>query len=55
MRVKLEYELGYKYSHRIPMQVHNKVTIFDMVFATDHWAGDRYVPPVQPGGSKGQR
>lgn len=40
MRVKLEYELGYKYSHRIPMQMHNKVTIFDMVFATDHWAGD---------------
>ncbi|MXI81447.1 hypothetical protein GR254_18780, partial [Mycobacterium tuberculosis] len=26
MRVKLEYELGYKYSHRIPMQMHNKVT-----------------------------
>jgi three-Cys-motif partner protein len=41
MRVKLEYELGYKYSHRIPMQMHNKITIFDMVFATDHWAGDR--------------
>jgi three-Cys-motif partner protein len=41
MRVKLEYELGYKYSHRIPMQMHNKVTIFDMVFATDHWAGDK--------------
>ena len=41
MRLKLEYELGYQYSHRIPMQMHNKVTIFDMVFASDHWAGDR--------------
>ena len=41
MQIKLEYELGYKYSHRIPMQMHNKVTIFDMVFASDHDAGDR--------------
>jgi three-Cys-motif partner protein len=41
MRIKLEYELGYTFSHRIPMQMHNKVTIFDMVFATDHWAGDK--------------
>lgn len=41
MRIKLKYELGYKYSQRIPMQMHNKVTIFDMVFASDHDAGDR--------------
>ncbi len=30
---KLEYELGYKYCIVFPMQMHNKVTIFDMVFA----------------------
>lgn len=40
MRIKLKYELGYKYSQRLPMQMHNKVTIFDMVFASDHDAGD---------------
>jgi three-Cys-motif partner protein len=41
MRWKLEHELGYRITHRIPMQMHNKVEIYDMVFATDHDAGDR--------------
>jgi three-Cys-motif partner protein len=41
MRWRLEHELGYAVSHRIPMQMHNKVEIYDMVFATDHEAGDR--------------
>jgi hypothetical protein len=41
MRWKLEHELGYSITHRIPMQMHNKVEIYDMVFATDHDAGDR--------------
>jgi three-Cys-motif partner protein len=41
MRWKLEHELGYAISHRIPMQMHNKMEIYDMVFATDHEAGDR--------------
>jgi hypothetical protein len=41
MRIKLEYGRGYRFSHRIPMQMHNKITIFDMVFASDHDAGDR--------------
>jgi three-Cys-motif partner protein len=41
MRVKLQYNLGYAFTHRIPMQMlPNKMTIFEMVFATDHWAGD---------------
>lgn len=41
MRWRLQHDLGYAVSHRIPMQMHNKVEIYDMVFATDHTAGDR--------------
>lgn len=41
MRWRLQHDLGYAISHRIPMQMHNKVEIYDMVFATDHEAGDR--------------
>lgn len=42
MRYQLENTLGYRYTHRIPMTMStNKMTIFDMVFATDHDAGDR--------------
>ena len=41
MRWKLEHELGYAITHRIPMQMQNKLQIYDMVFATDHVAGDR--------------
>ncbi|BBX02274.1 hypothetical protein MMOR_32100 [Mycolicibacterium moriokaense] len=42
MRYRLETVLGYRYTHRIPMTMStNKMTIFDMVFATDHDAGDR--------------
>lgn len=42
MRYRLENDLGYRYTHRIPMTMStNKMTIFDMVFATDHDAGDR--------------
>lgn len=41
MRFQLENDLGYAYSHRIPMQMHNKLEIYDMVFATDHDVGDR--------------
>ncbi|RAU98827.1 hypothetical protein DQP58_04825 [Mycobacterium colombiense] len=41
MRWKLEHELGYAITHRIPMQMPNKTEIYDMVFATDHEAGDR--------------
>jgi three-Cys-motif partner protein len=41
MRWKLERELGYAVTHRIPMQMPNKMEIYDMVFATDHPVGDR--------------
>ncbi|MGZ8179795.1 three-Cys-motif partner protein TcmP [Williamsia sp. SKLECPSW1] len=42
MRFRLESDLGYKFTHRIPMKMlRNSVQIFDMVFATDHPAGDR--------------
>jgi three-Cys-motif partner protein len=42
MRFHLETTLGYQYTHRIPMTMStNKMTIFDMVFATDHDAGDK--------------
>ena len=41
MRWKFEHELGYSITHRIPMQMHNKLEIYDMVFATDHEVGDR--------------
>lgn len=42
MRYQLETGLGYRYTHRIPMTMStNKMTIFDMVFATDHDAGDK--------------
>lgn len=42
MRFQLETTLGYRFTHRIPMTMStNKMTIFDMVFATDHEAGDR--------------
>lgn len=42
MRFQLETVLGYQYTHRIPMTMStNKMTIFDMVFATDHDAGDK--------------
>jgi three-Cys-motif partner protein len=42
MRHRLETDLGYQFTHRIPMTMStNKMTIFDMVFATDHRVGDR--------------
>jgi hypothetical protein len=42
MRHRLETDLGYQFTHRIPMTMStNKMTIFDVVFATDHDAGDR--------------
>lgn len=42
MRHQLETGLGYQFTHRIPMTMStNKMTIFDMVFASDHDVGDR--------------
>ncbi|WP_239656782.1 three-Cys-motif partner protein TcmP [Mycobacterium riyadhense] len=42
LRFQLETILGYRHTHRIPMKMStNKMTIFDMVFATDHDTGDR--------------
>lgn len=42
VRHQLEKELGYQFTHRIPMKMTtNKMAVFDMVFATDHDAGDK--------------
>lgn len=41
IRYQLSNRLGYKYTLRIPMQMHNKTEIYDMVFATDHFVGDK--------------
>ena len=41
IRWKLEHDLGYEITQRIPMQMHNKMEIYDMVFATDHVVVDR--------------
>jgi three-Cys-motif partner protein len=40
MRLRLQYDLRYQYTQRIPMRMPNAVEVYDMVFATDHWAGD---------------
>ncbi len=40
MRIRLQDDLGYQYTQRIPMHLPNAVAVYDMVFATDHWAGD---------------
>lgn len=39
LRWRLETELGYKHTARIPMKMVTNVEIYDMVFATDHPAG----------------
>ncbi|MBP2193617.1 three-Cys-motif partner protein TcmP [Nocardia goodfellowii] len=41
IRFRLAQHLGYRFTHRIPMRMTNRTTIYDMVFATDHPAGDR--------------
>lgn len=41
MRYQLETQLGYRFTHRIPMKMSTNMAIFDMVFATDHYVGDR--------------
>lgn len=40
IRYRLAEHLGYSYTHRIPMLMPNRTEIYDMVFATDHHAGD---------------
>ncbi|MBO0854566.1 MAG: three-Cys-motif partner protein TcmP, partial [Nocardia sp.] len=40
IRFRLAQHLGYRYTQRIPMRMRNRTTIYDMVFATDHYAGD---------------
>jgi three-Cys-motif partner protein len=39
LRWRLEHELGYLHTARIPMRMRTNVEIYDMVFATDHPAG----------------
>jgi three-Cys-motif partner protein len=39
-RWQAERDLGYTYTARIPMKMPNNVTIYDMVFCTDHPVGD---------------
>ena len=41
LRWRLEHVLGYRVTARIPMRMTNGVAIYDMVFATDHWVGNK--------------
>lgn len=40
-RWRLEHDLGYQVTARIPMRMQNNVPLYDMVFATDHFVGDK--------------
>ncbi len=40
-RWKVQQDLGYGFTARIPMRMPNNVTIYDMVFCSDHPAGER--------------
>lgn len=41
LRWRLEHELSYQLTARIPMRMPNGVPIYDMLFATDHPLGDK--------------
>jgi three-Cys-motif partner protein len=41
LRWQLEHDLGYDMTARIPMRMPTEMPIYDMVFATDHWVGDK--------------
>jgi three-Cys-motif partner protein len=41
LRWRLEHELGYQLTARIPMRMPNGMPIYDMLFATDHPLGDK--------------
>lgn len=41
LRWRLEHELGYQLTARIPMRMPNGIPIYDMLFATDHPLGDK--------------
>ena len=41
LRWRLEHELGYQLTARVPMRMPNGMPIYDMLFATDHPVGDK--------------
>lgn len=41
LRWRLEHQLGYQLTARIPMRMPNGMAIYDMLFATDHPLGDK--------------
>lgn len=41
IRWQLERALGYKMTARIPMRMPSGMPFYEMVFATDHWAGNK--------------
>jgi three-Cys-motif partner protein len=41
LRLQIEEELGYSMTARIPMRMPTGMPLYDMVFATDHWAGNK--------------
>ncbi|PKV98975.1 three-Cys-motif partner protein TcmP [Nocardia fluminea] len=41
MRFRLEKDLGYEFTQRIPMKMENGTTIYDMIFASDHYVGEK--------------
>lgn len=46
LRVRLEVELGYKTTHALTFRNVSGRVLYDMVFATDHWAGDEIIRAV---------
>lgn len=52
LRWRLEHELGYKLTARIPMRMPSGVPIYDMVFATDHPVGDKIMTDLYRNAAK---
>lgn len=46
LRCRLELTLGYKTTHALTFRNVNGRALYDMVFATDHWAGDEIIKAV---------
>lgn len=51
-RWQLEQDLGYQTTARIPMHMPNNVAIYDMVFATDHFVGEKIMTSLYEAASE---
>jgi three-Cys-motif partner protein len=52
LRWRLERELGYQLTARIPMRMPSGVPIYDMLFATDHPVGDKIMTDLYRSAAK---